>query len=145
MVRKKKTTLAKLFSLLAAVTLCLTVFTAPVSAENGGENPVQNNGKTKTIFLDQINPEQDEPAVVEPVYENGRWIRVHSLPTTFEKNYILSPEQKEYAITSYENVIADILKPDMSDLEKYYTLALWLSDVLPPLRSLRILKRGLLV
>ena len=127
MVRKKKTTLAKFFSLLVAVTLCLTVFTAPVSAENGDENPVQNNEKTKTIFLDQIDPEQAEPAVVEPVYENGRWMRVHSIPATFEKNYILSPEQKEYAITSYENVIADILKPDMSDLEKYYTLALWLN------------------
>ena len=52
---------------------------------------------------------------------------MHSLPATFEKNFILSPELKAYSIRKYESVVSAILEPEMSDLEKYYTLAIWLN------------------
>ena len=128
MVRNNKTTLAKLLSLLLTATLCFTVFTVPVSAEDSDGSPKQKDEKTKLTFLEDVDPEASEPTEpVVPVYEYGRWNRVHSLPATFEKNFILSPELKEYSIRKYESVVSAILEPDMSDLEKYYTLAIWLN------------------
>ena len=127
MVRNNKTTLAKLLSLLLTVTLCFTVFTIPVSAESSDGSPTQKEEKTKLTFLEDVDPEEPEPAVVEPIYEYGTWNRVHSNPAVFEKNFILSPELKEYSIRKYESVVSAILEKDMSDLEKYYTLAIWLN------------------
>ena len=49
----------------------------------------------------------------------------HKNPETFEKNFCLTPAQKEVAITKIENVVSKIIKPEMSDLEKYYKLAVW--------------------
>lgn len=125
--RKKKPTSAKVLSLLVAVVFCLTVFTVPVSAEGSDGNPKQKDEKTKIDFLDDVDTEEPEPSVVEPEYKYGRWDKVHSNPGTFEKNFILSPEQKEYSIKKYEAVVSAILEPEMSDLEKYYTLAIWLN------------------
>ena len=128
MVRNNKTTLAKLLSLLLTVTLGFTVFTIPVSAEDSDGSPKQKDEKTKLTFLEDVNPDEPEPSEpVVPIYENGRWNRVHSLPATFEKNFILSPELKAYSIRKYESVVSAILEPEMSDLEKYYTLAIWLN------------------
>ena len=128
MVRNNKTTLAKLLSLLLTITLCFTVFTMPVSAESSDGSPKQKDEKTKLTFLEDVDPEASEPTEpVVPVYEDGRWNRVHSLPATFEKNFILSPELKEYSIRKYESIVESILEPEMSDLEKYYTLAIWLN------------------
>ena len=50
---------------------------------------------------------------------------VHKDPTTFEKNFDLTPAQKEYTITKINDVVSKITKPEMSDLEKYYRLAVW--------------------
>ena len=50
---------------------------------------------------------------------------VHADPATFQKNFCLSIDQKEYTITECEKVVSKIIKPEMSDLEKYYTLAVW--------------------
>ena len=128
MVRNNKTTLAKLLSLLLTATLCFTVFTVPVSAEDSDGSPKQKDEKTKLTFLEDVDPEASEPTEpVVPVYEYGRWNRVHSLPATFEKNFILSPELKAYSIRKYESIVESILEPEMSDLEKYYTLAIWLN------------------
>ena len=127
MVRNNKTTLAKLLSLLVTATLCFTVFTVPVSAEDSDGSPKQKDEKIKLTFLEDVDPEEPEPAVVEPIYEYGFWNRVHSNPAVFEKNFILSPELKEYSIRKYESVVSAILEKDMSDLEKYYTLAIWLN------------------
>jgi len=128
MVRNNKTTSAKLLSLLVTVTLCFTVFTIPVSAEDSDGSPKQKDEKTKLTFLEDVNPDEPEPSEpVVPIYEYGRWNRVHSLPATFEKNFILSPELKAYSIRKYEAVVSAILEPEMSDLEKYYTLAIWLN------------------
>ena len=127
MVRNNKTTSAKLLSLLLTITLCFTIFTIPVSAESSDGSPTQKEEKTKLTFLEDVDPEEPEPAVVEPIYEYGTWNRVHSNPAVFEKNFILSPELKEYSIRKYESVVSAILEQDMSDLEKYYTLAIWLN------------------
>ena len=43
---------------------------------------------------------------------------VHKDPTTFEKNFDLTPAQKEYTITKINDVVSKITKPEMSDLEK---------------------------
>ena len=130
MVRKNNTTLAKLFSLLAAVILCLTVFTVPVLAEDSDESTEQKDGKSKLYYLQEVDTDEVAPAVVEPIFEDGIWDKVHSNPGTFEKNLNLSPELKEYSIKKYQEVVSDILEPDMSDLEKYYTLAIWLNRLL---------------
>ena len=52
---------------------------------------------------------------------------VHADPATFQKNWDLTVGQKEYTITECEKVVAALekIKPDMSDLEKYFALALW--------------------
>ncbi len=49
---------------------------------------------------------------------------VHQDPTVFEKNFSLTPAQKEIAIAKCLEG-TDLLNDDMSDLEKYYMLALW--------------------
>ena len=58
--------------------------------------------------------------------ENGETL-VHADPATFQKNWDLTPAQKEYTITECEKVVSALekTKPDMSDLEKYFALALW--------------------
>ena len=52
---------------------------------------------------------------------------MHADPATFQKNWDLTPAQKEYTITECEKVVSALekTKPDMSDLEKYFVLALW--------------------
>lgn len=125
----RKTQPAKILSLLVAATLCFTVFTVPVSAEDSDWGKEKKDEKSKLFLLEEMNTDESEPAEVVPVFskEEGTWTRVHSNPATFQKNYILSPEKKEYSIKGYEDVISQVLKPKMSDLEKYYTLAIWLN------------------
>ena len=60
--------------------------------------------------------------------ENPVWASaVHKDPSTFKKNYDLKPEQKKAVIVESEDVVNTIIKPNMSDLEKYYTLAKWVN------------------
>ena len=69
-------------------------------------------------------------SISEPVWakESGDDdISVHEDISTFQKNYVLSAAQKEYTIKECEKVVAALekTKPDMSDLEKYFALAVW--------------------
>lgn len=57
--------------------------------------------------------------------DDDEYSRVHKDPATFEKNFDLTPAQKEYTITKINDVVSKITKPEMSDLEKYYRLAVW--------------------
>ena len=131
MVRKNKTKSAKLFSLLAALILCFTVFTVPVSAEDNDGSPEQKGKELKLMYLQDAKDgvDEDEPEVVEPIYdaEEGRWNRMHSDMRVFDRNQALSPELKEDTIKYCEDVVSMNLTEDMSDLEKYYTLAIWLN------------------
>ena len=111
-----KTTAALLFSLLFAVVVSLTAFTAIVSAESSDTKPVDK----KDIYKEVVESGKPfEPG--ESFYLSG----VHADPTVFEKNFCLSVAEKKYTITEIERVISYYIKPEMSDLEKYYTLAKW--------------------
>ena len=115
--RNGKTTAALLFSLLFAVVLSFTAFTAIVSAESSDNKPPVDK---KEIFKDVTESgktieSEDDPDV------SG----VHADPAVFEKNFCLSVAEKEYTITEIERVISYYIKDRMSDLEKYYTLAKW--------------------
>ena len=60
--------------------------------------------------------------------EDPAWASAaHKDPATFKKNYDLKPEQKKAVIVETEDVVNTIIKPNMSDLEKYYTLAKWVN------------------
>ncbi len=116
MVRKNKATKAILFTLLFAAAMLFIVPADSVWAEGSDNDPVDK----KEIYKDVV--ESGEAIESEgDLYLDG----VHADPTTFEKNFCLSVDQKEYTITEIEKVISYYLKPGMSDLEKYYTLAKW--------------------
>ena len=53
---------------------------------------------------------------------------VHADISTFEKNFDLTVEQKQYAINEIITAVNIVTDTDMSDLEKYYRLALWEND-----------------
>ena len=53
---------------------------------------------------------------------------VHSDITTFQKNFSLTVAQKKYAITKIKRAVSLVTNSEMSDLEKYYKLALWTND-----------------
>ena len=117
MVKIKKKTIAILFSLSFAVTLFLAAFAVPVWAEENGDSP--DKPDKKTILLEkmkEIKSDDDDP------YERKG---EHGKKETFEKNFCLSPEQKEYSIKQCEKIVSQVLDPEMSDLEKYYRLAVW--------------------
>ena len=110
-----KTKAAVVFSMLFAVVFSLAVFTAPVSAADSAKAGVAQG--PKTVYLKALE--------TSGLNENKRGGSTHADPATFEKNFCLSAAQKEYTITEIERVVARILKPGMSDLEKYYRLAVW--------------------
>ena len=67
---------------------------------------------------------------LDPVWAQGSEdddISVHEDISTFQKNYVLSAAQKEYTIKECEKVVSalETVNPDMSDLEKYFALAVW--------------------
>ena len=64
------------------------------------------------------------PVLAEDTPKTG----VHADMSTFEKNYSLTPNQKKFVITKIRRIVSLITSPDMSDLEKYYKLALWEND-----------------
>ena len=94
--RRVNKTFAKLIVLLLAFNMFFVSFSAPVYAAEGEEQSEQNS----------------EPSP-------------HADPATFRKNFVLPVDKKEYTITECEKVVSQILRPKMSDLEKYYTLAIW--------------------
>ena len=113
MVKNNMKKYAVLFSLLLAAALFLSAFTAPVSAKDA-EGPGKEEPDTKLKLYQEA--EESE----ESISGTG----VHKDPTVFEKNFCLTPAQKEIAIGRCEEGAA-ILNDGMSDLEKYYMLALW--------------------
>ena len=67
-------------------------------------------------------------APVASAEEQEEGVGVHANPETFKKNFELTVEQKEYAIDIINRAVSIVTDSDMSDLEKYYRLALWLND-----------------
>ncbi|MCR4605617.1 MAG: hypothetical protein K5639_06410 [Eubacterium sp.] len=55
-------------------------------------------------------------------------LSVHAKMSTFEKNFDLTIDQKEFCIDRLNRAVSIVCDKDMSDLEKYYRLALWLND-----------------
>ncbi len=120
MIRNSKTKAAILFSLLFVAVISLTAFTSPVFAESGKDDPDKID--KQTLYEEKIKEiEADGEADEEEIGGIG----VHQDPATFQKNFCLSPEQKEYSITAIEDIVSNVLDPDMSYLEKYYRLAVW--------------------
>lgn len=113
MVSKSKRFLTVCFSLLFAMVAFSMSFAEPVRAQGSGKNSAPDKRK----FLLHSSASSDEDGATS----------VHKDPATFEKNFALSFDQKEYTITECEKVVNDIIEPGMSDLEKYYTLAIWVN------------------
>lgn len=105
MVRKTKILFAVLFSLLLVM---LFAEAAWAEADEG------NGAPDKTVLMSLSASDNDSDGT-----------GVHQDPATFQKNYCLSVDQKTYAIGEIERVVSRYIDPEMSDLEKYYTLALW--------------------
>ena len=116
MIRNSKTTAALLFSLLFAVVAFLTVFTSPVMAADDGTA----EHKDKQTILKEMAEDPES-------FEESGLTGMHKDPTVFQKNFDLSPELKEETITACEDFVSKHLTDGMSDLEKYYTLAIELN------------------
>ncbi len=115
-VRKHKA--AYVFFTLLFATAFLFISAADTVWAEGGEKMSEGEQAHKNIEL-----MSDESSSEEDVVASG----VHNDPATFRKNMVLTPAQKEYTITEIEKTISEIIKPEMSDLEKYYTLAIWVN------------------
>ena len=111
MIRKSKSLFAVFFTLLFAASALFMSFAQPVKTQASGKKSAPDKRK---YLLKPHASDDDE----------GK-LGVHADPATFEKNFALSFDQKKYTITECEKVVSTILKPEMSDLEKYYTLAIW--------------------
>ena len=111
--RNSKAAGSILFSLLFATVISLIAFTAPVLAEDSGGT--DGHEGPKTVYIHSLEASGTD----EDMEGSG----VHADPATFEKNYCLSVEQKESTIKAIEEFVSDHISSDMSDLEKYYTLA----------------------
>ncbi len=109
MLRISKRVFAFLFSLVFVASL-ITAPSEPVKAETKARMsaPEKLERKAKLIRSDAS-------------VQSG----VHADPKTFEKNFELSIDQKEYTITEINKVVNRITNDSMSDLEKYYTIAIW--------------------
>ena len=110
MAKNRKAGFAALVSLLLAAAFFLAPLSAPVSAETGEAHKDKSPGTLLRL-------------AGEAKGQVGTGM--HSDPATFEKNFSLTANQKEAAITEIEKTVSQILDPQMSDLEKYYLLALW--------------------
>ncbi len=114
------------FLSLFTATALLGSFAEPVRAENSEVNRKSLTQKKVELILD--SEASEETVAVDAANmadESDEGTGVHADPETFKKNFRLSPEQKEYTIQECEKVVSQIIKPGMSDLEKYYTLAVW--------------------
>ena len=98
--------------------------TLTVSAEKTKDDltPKEKSQIEKELKIGEDDGEFDPNA--DP-YETG--VGVHADPAVFEKDFCLTVDQKIYTITEIERVVSEIIKPEMSDLEKYYTLAIWVN------------------
>ena len=111
MTAKNRIPFVMLFSLMIATAAFFMSFAEPVWAAEGddGSAPDKTKYLLKTFSVDEETDGQQG---------------VHHNKSTFTKNFVLSNKQKEETIAAIEKVVADNIKPGMSDLEKYYTLAI---------------------
>ena len=98
------------FLLIVATAVFFISFSSPVWAEDNDEDSAPD--KAKYLLKAAAADGQDE----------GRG--VHKDLATFEKNFDLSVDQKIFTITAIEDAVKDIRNSKMSDLEKYYKLAI---------------------
>lgn len=111
MIRKNRKVVTLFFALLFAAITLFASFAKPAWAKVKGRGSVPD--KRKYLLKSRASD------------DNEGKTGVHADPATFEKNFILSFDEKEYTITEIEKVVSEIIDPKMSDLEKYYTLAIW--------------------
>lgn len=103
----------RVFAFIIALALIASIYTVPSESTQAKD--------TKRISA----PKKLEKLTKSRLSDSGFQSGVHADPETFEKNFVLSIDQKEYTITEIEKVVKRILNDNMSDLEKYYTLAIW--------------------
>ena len=118
---------AIILSILMSLALLITMSAAPVFAVSSVPEGAGKEDPDTKLKLYEEAKEVAEKALGESsdyssAYDSGTG--VHQDPAVFEKNFILTPAQKEIAITRCLEA-TDLLNDDMSDLEKYYMLALW--------------------
>ena len=114
---KVKAVAAICFSFLISAGILFMPFTGTVWAEDGEDS--DKGAPDKLYFLLQS---QSASGVEDADPEEGT--HVHADPATFEKNFDLSWEQKKMTIQDMEKIVSETITPDMSDLEKYYRLAI---------------------
>ena len=112
-----------LLSLIAAV-IVLAVFSASPALAKEKESDLTPIEKAKIEKRLGADDSEDDSTEGDP-YETGEG--VHAEPATFQKDFSLTPEQKTYTITEMQKIVSEIIDPQMSDLEKYYVLALWVN------------------
>ena len=111
--RKNRKILSVVLSFVFAVTMIFMPLTNPAWAEDGDDNSAPDKAK---YLLKALSSDGDE--------EDSEGQGVHKNRETFEKNYDLSWEQKVYTIQEIERIADNVKDPNMSDLEKYYRLAI---------------------
>ena len=135
MVINNKRALAVFIALLFTGTMLVLSLQDPAWAEENEGSTAGNLTDKKIEMLMESAPPDGELKVQESAGDaeagdesDGEGTGVHADPATFEKNFLLSPAQKEWTIRECEKVVDEILDDNMSDLEKYYTLAVWVNQ-----------------
>jgi len=112
--RKSRTAFGIGVLMLLTAAVLFVSLAQPVWAANGEDN--DPTGK-KEIYKDITEGEGQE--------NQGEGHGVHANPATFQKNFDLTVEQKEYTIKAIEDVVKFCTRTEMSDLQKYYELGKW--------------------
>lgn len=127
MIISRKRAFAAVFALLFAATMVALALQEPTWAEENEGSSAESLTDKKIELLKKSAPADEEVNADADAGEQMEGEGVHADPATFEKNFALSPAQKEWTIQECEKVAKEILTDDMSDLEKYYTLAVWVN------------------
>ena len=120
MKKTSKNSVGKIFLLL---TLVIMLSSTKLNVFAEGDKEDMTPKKMSELKKDEKDDDDYDPDA-DP-YETGTG--VHADPAVFEKDFGLTVGQKIYTITEMEKVVSEIIEPDMSDLEKYYTLAIWVN------------------
>ena len=115
MARDKKQ-ISPAFAVIFAMLLAVAVLFATAAQPAWAESDKGESTPKADALQDQDSPEEDEA------------YSVHVDPTVFLKNYDLTAAEKQYTITEIEKALSEIIDPNMSDLEKYYRIAVWVND-----------------
>ncbi len=110
-------TFAICLSLLIAVNMLFIPFADTVWAEDGDDG-----APNKLDYMVRVPSDAKGAASDDEEYEEGE--HVHADPATFQKNFDLSWDQKKQTIQEIEKMVSETITDDMSDLEKYYYLAI---------------------